>query len=1047
MKIIHIADVHWRGLSRHDEYTESFEDFFKKCRELEPDLIYIGGDIVHSKTQGISPEIIDRLSWWFSEMSKIAPTHVILGNHDGLILNKHRQDAISPIVSALDNPNIYLYKKSGTYPTGIPGVNWCVFSCFDEAGWANVRPVEGDINIALFHGAVWGSKTDVDWEIEGDVTVDLFENFDFSFLGDIHKRQFLNEKKSIAYCGSTIQQNYGEISEKGFLFWDIKNKDDFTCKFYDVKNPAPFITVDWMGSVSETIIVAQNYPKGSRFRIRSKMLITQADSQEISSRLRSDMHAKEVVFKNENQFDVSLYHNQTGSSSAADNLRDISSHQKLFRDFFKNHEISDEEKDDVIELIEKYFSVATEGEEVLRNTRWEIENIEFDNLFSYGKNNEIDFVKNPGITGIFGKNTKGKSSIIGALMYCLFNTTDRGPVKNIDIVNSRKNFGRAKVDILLNGEIFRITRGTVKHTTRKGETYASTSLDLKKISSSGEVIENLTEEQRRETEKVLRKLIGTSDDFLMTSLASQGGMNNFLSEGATSRKKILTKFLDLEIFEKMYDLCKQDSATIRSIARSIQQEDWDTRIEEIKKKIDKKEGDLLDVSKSIESLRSVFNSLRDKKIKTFGDSSDYYTQAQIDLKIDEIDNINIKIDKLKVSIDVMENKRLKKIDKLKKINDVCDSISIDELKLRRSAKINLEKSIIELKNHKEIAAAELDRLNLSASKLNLVPCGDKFPTCMFIKGSHQDKGEILNQAKAVDKSILVLEEARESLKILKQFDPEDKIRKYDALILKTKDVENEILVVNSKHRTLTANKEKLDKDLYECNDILRKMRLMVVEDEDDPAIQIQKKIDKTNIEINLLEAKRIKLIEQVAEKKVTFKRLILDKENYDQIKKQMRVYDLFLSAVSKKGIPTRIMMSRLPVINSEISNILQGVVEFTVSLEVDQDTNSMDVYIDYGDSKRVIELASGMEKMISSLAIRVGLINTSSLTKTNMIIIDEGFGSLDANNLESCTRLLESLNKWFRNILIISHVDAIKDCVDNSIEITKKGKDSNVIFS
>ena len=104
----------------------------------------------------------------------------------------------------------------------------------------------------------------------------------------------------------------------------------------------------------------------------------------------------------------------------------------------------------------------------------------------------------------------------------------------------------------------------------------------------------------------------------------------------------------------------------------------------------------------------------------------------------------------------------------------------------------------------------------------------------------------------------------------------------------------------------------------------------------------------------------------------------------------------------------------------------------------------MDIYINYGDSRRVIELASGMEKMISSLAIRVALINTSSLAKTDMLIIDEGFGSLDEMNVEMCNRLLESLKTWFRNILIISHVDAVKDAVDSVVDITRKGKDSYV---
>ena len=79
----------------------------------------------------------------------------------------------------------------------------------------------------MYHGAVRGSLTDVDWQLAGESTLDVFKRYDFSLLGDIHKRQFLNEEKTIAYSGSTIQQNFGEDSEKGFLVWDIKDKKTF----------------------------------------------------------------------------------------------------------------------------------------------------------------------------------------------------------------------------------------------------------------------------------------------------------------------------------------------------------------------------------------------------------------------------------------------------------------------------------------------------------------------------------------------------------------------------------------------------------------------------------------------------------------------------------------------------------------------------------------------------------------------------------------------------------------------------------------------------
>lgn len=194
MRILHIADVHWRGLTRHAEYKTAFENFYAQGRELQPDCIVIAGDLWHTKTQGITPEAIDMISWWLNEMSKICVVYVILGNHDGVLHNRTRQDAISPIVNALNNPQIRLLKASGTYPCHIPGFNLCVFSCFDEEGWSNVRPVDGDINIAVFHGGVIGSQTDSDWNIAGHVDLTFFSGYDIVLLGDIHKMQYLDTR-------------------------------------------------------------------------------------------------------------------------------------------------------------------------------------------------------------------------------------------------------------------------------------------------------------------------------------------------------------------------------------------------------------------------------------------------------------------------------------------------------------------------------------------------------------------------------------------------------------------------------------------------------------------------------------------------------------------------------------------------------------------------------------------------------------------------------------------------------------------------------------
>jgi exonuclease SbcC len=87
-----------------------------------------------------------------------------------------------------------------------------------------------------------------------------------------------------------------------------------------------------------------------------------------------------------------------------------------------------------------------------------------------------------------------------------------------------------------------------------------------------------------------------------------------------------------------------------------------------------------------------------------------------------------------------------------------------------------------------------------------------------------------------------------------------------------------------------------------------------------------------------------------------------------------------------------------------------------------------------------------MEKMVSSMALRVALANVSNLSKSDMFIIDEGFGALDSENIEAVTNLLQRLKSYYRLILVISHVDVIKDNVDDVIVIERIGHDSKVEY-
>jgi DNA repair exonuclease SbcCD nuclease subunit len=196
VKIAHLADIHVRGLSRHDEIRTVIEAFCVSARERGCTHIVIAGDIFHTKTTGITAEYIDLMTWMFRAMAEVAHVHVTLGNHDGALTNFSRQDAISPIIVALADPRITLYKQSGVFPME-PGVNLCVYSLFDREGWDAVKPVDGDYNIAVYHGSVGGAVSEDGWLLKSEVTVQWFEDmkYDIVLLGDIHKQQYLGYRE------------------------------------------------------------------------------------------------------------------------------------------------------------------------------------------------------------------------------------------------------------------------------------------------------------------------------------------------------------------------------------------------------------------------------------------------------------------------------------------------------------------------------------------------------------------------------------------------------------------------------------------------------------------------------------------------------------------------------------------------------------------------------------------------------------------------------------------------------------------------------------
>ena len=336
-RIAHIADTHIKNLKYHYEYKKVFEQLYDTLRKEKVDYIVHCGDIAHTKTQ-ISPEFVELCSDFFRNLANIAPTYILLGNHDGNLKNSSRQDALSPIVSALNLPNLHLLKDAGETVLE-PDLALNVLSVFDEDNW--VAPSDPTrINIALYHGAIGGVSTDVGWVMDhGDHDIGVFAGHDYALLGDIHKtNQILDTEGRVRYAGSTVQQNHGETNDKGFLIWDIQDKNTFTVKHHILLNPKPFVTIEL--TPKGRMPKGTNIPTGARLRLVSNNNLPLDVMRKAVEVAKSRYKPESISFLNRAAGErgaISL-----GKNFKVENLRDIAVQERLIREYLEDYEPTEE---------------------------------------------------------------------------------------------------------------------------------------------------------------------------------------------------------------------------------------------------------------------------------------------------------------------------------------------------------------------------------------------------------------------------------------------------------------------------------------------------------------------------------------------------------------------------------------------------------------------------------------------------------------------------------------------------------------------------------
>lgn len=721
---------------------------------------------------------------------------------------------------------------------------------------------------------------------------------------------------------------------------------------------------------------------------------------------------------------------QLRTLEASDNILDPQHQKNIVKEFVAENDIN--VKWDLLNRLDDKVNSEIDklNQNKVRYNKWYIKKLEFSNFLSFGENNIIEFNDLDGITVIESnpRNFGGKSTAtVDLLMFLFFNSTTKTKT-NIEIFNKFTDKDEVKVKgyVTIDGEDYIISRVISRKKTKSGDYNVKSDLEFFKTSEDG-TIQNLSGEQRRETEQIITSAIGTEEDFLATILTTGYNLEQLIESKPTARGQILTKFLGLELLKQKEDICKE------------MYNDWS-------KKLVSNTNNVRDLEDSNVTLKeSITNSENEiERLEIFLDETQKTLKKLESKRDDALSSKNNDIDQelirtnptlLKGEIDALT---LKKKESEKNAN----SVNVTE-----PSQYYLEDDHESLKNEINRLVVE-DRLDSDAITKNeklikQLEEGSVCPTCNR-KLDEVDHTDEINKIKEL---INALKESRknheQSLNELREKDNTFKSLKTEFDTYERNKIVKARYELEAEQRQVDIDAKQLKLDNYDNN----KKKLEHNQRIDGELVALRSKIETANADIRITNTSIEKHKNNISNSN---EKIQLNEELIKKIKSEEElifVFKTYLTIFGKNGISKVIIKNMIPLLNQELYRLLSDSCYFTLELSIN-DKNELEFLMIDNETRVVKPLSSGSgyERTISSLAIRSVLTKVSSLPKPNIVVMDEVFGKIADDNLEMVGEFFKKIKEYFEHIFVISHNPLIRNWSDNIIMVKKEENVSSIEY-
>ena len=744
-------------------------------------------------------------------------------------------------------------------------------------------------------------------------------------------------------------------------------------------------------------------------------------------------------------------------SLASDVINDIQNPKfqlELFKEYIDLKEINDVDFSD-IEAIDSQVNAFVDFDSYSKYKNYKFKYVKWDNYLSYGKGNYFDFTKLNGLVLLNGipENQCGKTTFaIDLIRFALFGKAQKSPtldsVFNTYLPEETEVMVEAGLEIDGMDYVIRrtVTRPALKKRTAKSKAKQTVEY-FRLINGSYELIENCEEENNTQTNNVIKETVGNVDDFNLVISATSYTLGDLLRMGQSDKGKLFSRWLGLLSIEKKEEVAKEmwkKQISPKLFSNTYNKATLVNEVSDYQTCVDDNNNKIVETTKKNEEILSRIEELNKKKYDILS-------------KKKEIKEELVKTDVTTVERNIKHNEEQLEIERLKfsKMKDeymLIKDVSFDEEAYNKAQDEIKEKqrSVNELNISNGSLKTKISYLRNDTKRIEQLSEQGICPHCKqnidkgvqgdFIEANVKEENALIEEGKSnrisiekLEGEIKVLEE--KCTKLL-----EDKEKVYQK---QKKEIELRALKVVIENLKLTL--ENLNKTRQDIESNKENIRINN---------EIDIKLNNVDAEIKVENNLNIQCVRQIQNCQSENKHFLeeIDKrrkmiEKLTEEEKIIRNWNIYQQLVGKNGIVKIILKRALPVINNEIARILNGLCDFDVVLSISDDNKVCIDLIRDGEKMDLGTCASGFEGTFSALALRSALASISTISKSNLLILDEIDSTIAISNYDKLTELYKRILSNYQFIIHIAHNELLEHIHDMTISVYKENNVSKIKLS